>query len=70
MKPGVKAAFVAIYRESTGSDATAGARWIEELGAKNRYALGRRVATFTVVRDKRALRAHIRDHTGKFCTRA
>jgi len=39
MEPDVKAALVAIYRERTGSDAAAGARWIEELGAKNRYVL-------------------------------
>ena len=39
MEPGVKAALVTIYRESTGADAAAGARWIEELGAKNRYVL-------------------------------
>jgi len=39
MEPDVKAALIAIYRESTGSDAAAGARWIEELGANNRYVL-------------------------------
>src|SRR6516164_5795677 len=39
MEPDVKAALVAIYRERTGSDAAAGARWIEELGAKNSYVL-------------------------------
>jgi cytochrome P450/NADPH-cytochrome P450 reductase len=39
MEPDVKAALVAIYRERTGADADAGARWIEELGAKNRYVL-------------------------------
>jgi cytochrome P450 / NADPH-cytochrome P450 reductase len=39
MEPDVKAALVAIYREKSGSDAAAGARWIEELGAKNRYVL-------------------------------
>ncbi|UPK33376.1 cytochrome P450 [Bradyrhizobium sp. 186] len=37
MEPDVKAALVAIYREKSGS--AAGARWIEELGAKNRYVL-------------------------------
>ncbi len=39
MEPDVKAALVAIYREKTGSDAAAGARWIEDLGASNRYVL-------------------------------
>jgi len=39
MEPDVKAALVAIYRERTNADADAGARWIEELGAKNRYVL-------------------------------
>ncbi|MGY8661864.1 cytochrome P450 [Bradyrhizobium sp. UFLA05-109] len=39
MEPDVKAALLAIYREKSGSDAAAGARWIEELGTKNRYVL-------------------------------
>ncbi len=39
MEPDVKAALVAIYRERSGADADAGSRWIEELGAKNRYVL-------------------------------
>ena len=39
MEPDVKAALVAIYREHAGADAETGARWIEELGAKNRYVL-------------------------------
>jgi cytochrome P450/NADPH-cytochrome P450 reductase len=39
MEPDVKAALVAIYREQTGSDAEAGQRWIDDLGAKNRYVL-------------------------------
>jgi cytochrome P450/NADPH-cytochrome P450 reductase len=39
MEPDVKAALVAIHRERTGSDAAAGQRWIEELGAANRYVL-------------------------------
>lgn len=39
MEPDVKAALVAIQREKTGSDAAAAARWIEEMGAKNRYVL-------------------------------
>jgi cytochrome P450/NADPH-cytochrome P450 reductase len=39
MEPDVKAALVAIYRERTGSDAAAGQRWIDDLGANNRYVL-------------------------------
>jgi cytochrome P450/NADPH-cytochrome P450 reductase len=39
MEPDVKAALVAIHREKTGGDAGAGARWIEEMGTKNRYVL-------------------------------
>ncbi len=39
MEPDVKAALVAIHREKSGSDAVAAARWIEEMGAKNRYVL-------------------------------
>jgi cytochrome P450/NADPH-cytochrome P450 reductase len=39
MEPDVKAALVAIYRERSGADADAGARWIEELGTGNRYVL-------------------------------
>jgi cytochrome P450/NADPH-cytochrome P450 reductase len=39
MEPDVKAALVAIYRDKTGADAAAGARWIEEMGATNRYVL-------------------------------
>jgi cytochrome P450/NADPH-cytochrome P450 reductase len=39
MEPDVKAALVAIYRERAGADAEAGARWIEELGARDRYVL-------------------------------
>jgi len=39
MEPDVKAALVAIHREKTGADADAGARWIEDIGAKNRYVL-------------------------------
>jgi cytochrome P450/NADPH-cytochrome P450 reductase len=39
MEPDVKAALVAIYRERSGSDAESGARWIDELGTKNRYVL-------------------------------
>lgn len=39
MEPDVKAALVAIYRERSGADADAGARWIDELGTRNRYVL-------------------------------
>jgi cytochrome P450/NADPH-cytochrome P450 reductase len=39
MEPDVKAALVAIYRERSGADAEAGSRWIDDLGAKNRYVL-------------------------------
>ena len=39
MEPDVKAALVAIHRERTGADEKAGARWIEEMGAQNRYVL-------------------------------
>ncbi|KWV57781.1 NADPH--cytochrome reductase [Bradyrhizobium macuxiense] len=39
MEPDVKATLMSIYRERVGADADAGARWIEEMGAKNRYVL-------------------------------
>jgi cytochrome P450 / NADPH-cytochrome P450 reductase len=39
MEPDVKAALVAIYREKIGADVNAGARWIDEMGTKNRYVL-------------------------------
>jgi cytochrome P450/NADPH-cytochrome P450 reductase len=39
MEPDVKAALVAIYRERSGADTEAGQRWIDDLGAKNRYVL-------------------------------
>ena len=39
MEPGVKAALVAIYCARSGADADAGQRWIDDLGAKNRYVL-------------------------------
>jgi cytochrome P450 / NADPH-cytochrome P450 reductase len=39
MEPDVKAALVAIYRERSGSDADSAQRWIDDLGAKNRYVL-------------------------------
>jgi len=39
MEPDVKAGLVTIYREKSGADAEAGQRWIDGLGAKNRYVL-------------------------------
>jgi cytochrome P450/NADPH-cytochrome P450 reductase len=39
MEPDVKATLVAIYRERAGADTAAAQRWIEDLGAKNRYVL-------------------------------
>ena len=39
MEPEVRAALVSIYRECNDADAEAGLRWIEELGATNRYVL-------------------------------
>jgi len=39
MEPDVKAALVAIYREKRGADEAAGNRWIEDMGANNRYVL-------------------------------
>jgi len=39
MEPDVKAALVAIYRERRGAAADAAQRWIDDLGAKNRYVL-------------------------------
>jgi cytochrome P450/NADPH-cytochrome P450 reductase len=39
MEPDVKAALVAIYRERSGADADAAQRWIDDLGARNRYVL-------------------------------
>jgi cytochrome P450/NADPH-cytochrome P450 reductase len=39
MEPDVKATLVSIYRERSGTDAQAGQRWIEDLGARNRYVL-------------------------------
>jgi len=39
MEPDVKAALVAIHRERTGRDADTAQRWIDDLGAKNRYVL-------------------------------
>jgi cytochrome P450/NADPH-cytochrome P450 reductase len=39
MEPDVKAALVSIYRERSGGDADAGLRWIDDLGARNRYVL-------------------------------
>jgi cytochrome P450 / NADPH-cytochrome P450 reductase len=39
MEPDVKATLVAIYRDRAGTDAAAAQRWIDDLGAKNRYVL-------------------------------
>ena len=39
MEPDVKATLMTIYREKSGADADAAARWIDDLGAKNRYVL-------------------------------
>jgi cytochrome P450/NADPH-cytochrome P450 reductase len=39
MEPDVKTALVTIYRERSGTDAEAAQRWIDDLGAKNRYVL-------------------------------
>jgi cytochrome P450/NADPH-cytochrome P450 reductase len=39
MEPDVKATLMSIHREKTGGDADAAARWIDELGTKNRYVL-------------------------------
>jgi len=39
MEPDVKAALVAICRDRSGATADAAQRWIEDLGARNRYVL-------------------------------
>jgi cytochrome P450/NADPH-cytochrome P450 reductase len=39
MEPDVKAALMAIQRERTGGDEAAAARWIDDMGTKNRYVL-------------------------------
>ncbi|MCC8961867.1 cytochrome P450 [Bradyrhizobium sp. Pear76] len=39
MEPDVKTTLMSIYRERTGVDADAAARWIEEMGTRNRYVL-------------------------------
>ena len=39
MEPDVKATLMSIHREKTGSDTDAAARWIDEMGTKNRYVL-------------------------------
>src|SRR5436190_7067858 len=39
MEPDVKATLMSMHREKTGSDADTAARWIDELGTKNRYVL-------------------------------
>ncbi|WP_375411976.1 bifunctional cytochrome P450/NADPH--P450 reductase [uncultured Bradyrhizobium sp.] len=39
MEPDVNAALMSIHRERTGGDQAAAARWIDELGTRNRYVL-------------------------------
>jgi len=39
MEPDVKATLVKIYRERKAADADAALRWIDDLGASNRYVL-------------------------------
>jgi cytochrome P450 / NADPH-cytochrome P450 reductase len=39
MEPDVKAALMSIHRERTGGDEAAAARWIDEMGTRNRYVL-------------------------------
>ena len=39
MEPDVKAALMVIHREKAGGDENAAARWIDDLGSKNRYVL-------------------------------
>ena len=39
MEPDVKAALMSIHRERTGGDEAAAARWIDDLGTRNRYVL-------------------------------
>jgi cytochrome P450/NADPH-cytochrome P450 reductase len=39
MEPDVKAALMSIHRERTGGDEAAAARWIDDMGTKNRYVL-------------------------------
>ncbi|WP_213736561.1 cytochrome P450 [Bradyrhizobium sp. dw_411] len=39
MEPDVKATLMKIYRDRAGADAAAAQRWIDDLGAKNRYVL-------------------------------
>lgn len=39
MEPDVKATLMSIHRERTGADEAAAARWIEDMGARNRYVL-------------------------------
>jgi cytochrome P450/NADPH-cytochrome P450 reductase len=39
MEPDVKATLMSIFREKKTADADAAARWIEEMGTKNRYVL-------------------------------
>jgi cytochrome P450/NADPH-cytochrome P450 reductase len=39
MEPDVKAALMSIYRERSGGDEASAARWIDDMGTKNRYVL-------------------------------
>ncbi|WP_166297831.1 bifunctional cytochrome P450/NADPH--P450 reductase [Bradyrhizobium sp. 2S1] len=39
MEPDVKATLMSIYRERAGADTDGAARWIEEMGTRNRYVL-------------------------------
>jgi cytochrome P450/NADPH-cytochrome P450 reductase len=39
MEPDVKAALMSIHRERTGGDEAAAARWIDDMGTRNRYVL-------------------------------
>jgi cytochrome P450/NADPH-cytochrome P450 reductase len=39
MEPDVKATLMSIHREKTGADADGAARWVDDLGTRNRYVL-------------------------------
>jgi len=39
MEPDVKATLTSIYRERSAADADRAARWIDDLGTRNRYVL-------------------------------
>ncbi|WP_407147542.1 hypothetical protein [Bradyrhizobium sp. ORS 86] len=39
MEPDVKTTLMSIYRERASADADMASRWIEEMGANNRYVL-------------------------------